>query len=57
MRLCLPPSCTIWNSGCDLEQLLGRNTMENEILKEALELARAKKAIVLSSSVPWDGSR
>ena len=26
----------------DLERLLGRKTMENEILKEALELARAK---------------
>jgi len=36
----------------DLERLLGRKTMENEILKEALELARAKKPILLSSSVP-----
>ena len=41
----------------DLERLLGRKTMENEILKEALELARAKKAILLSSSVPLEGSR
>ena len=41
----------------DLERLLGRKTMENEILKEAFELARAKKAILLSSSVPSDGSR
>jgi transposase len=41
----------------DLERLLGRKTMENEILKEALELARVKKAILLSSSVPQDGSR
>src|ERR1700680_1831166 len=41
----------------DLERLLGRKTMENEILKEALELARAKKAILLSNSVPPDGSR
>ena len=41
----------------DLERLLGRKTMENEILKEALELARAKKAILQSSSVPPDGSR
>src|SRR5437762_9528612 len=41
----------------DLERLLGRKTMENEILKEALELARAKKPILLSSSVPSDGSR
>jgi len=41
----------------ELERLLGRKTMEVEILKEALELARAKKAILLSSSVPSDGSR
>src|SRR5205814_9047058 len=41
----------------DLERLLGRKTMENEILKEAFELARAKKPILLSSSVPSDGSR
>jgi transposase len=41
----------------DLERLLGRKTMENEILKEALDLARAKKAILLSNSVPPDGSR
>ena len=33
-----------------LERLLGRKTMENEILKEALELARAKKPILLSHS-------
>ncbi len=30
----------------DLERLLGRKTMEVEILKEALDLARAKKPIV-----------
>jgi transposase len=41
----------------DLERLLGRKTMENEILKEALDLARAKKAILLSSSVPPGSSR
>src|SRR5947208_5955462 len=41
----------------DLERLLGRKTMESEIPKEALELARVKKAILLSSSVPPDGSR
>jgi hypothetical protein len=27
----------------DLERLLGRKTMENEVVKEALDLARAKK--------------
>jgi transposase len=30
----------------DLERLLGRKTMEAEILKEALDLARAKKPIL-----------
>src|SRR5207302_10950256 len=34
----------------ELERLLGRKTMEVEILKEALELARANKPILLSHS-------
>jgi transposase len=34
----------------ELERLLGRETMEVEILKEALDLARAKKPILLSHS-------
>jgi transposase len=39
----------------ELERLLGRKTMEVEILKEALELARAKKPILLSRSpLPGD---
>jgi transposase len=41
----------------ELERLLGRKTLELEILKEALELTRAKKAISLSSSAPRDGLR
>jgi transposase-like protein len=41
----------------ELERLLGRKTLEVEVLKEALELARTKKAISLSSSVPRDASR
>lgn len=41
----------------ELERLLGRKTMEVEILKEALDLARSKKAIWRSSSVPNGGSR
>lgn len=41
----------------ELERMLGRKTMEVEILKEALDLARAKKAISLSNSAPRDGSR
>ena len=34
----------------ELERLLGRKTMEVEILKQALDLARAKKPILLSHS-------
>jgi transposase len=34
----------------DLERLLGRKTMEVEILKEALDLARVKKPTLLSRS-------
>jgi transposase len=41
----------------ELERLLGRKTMEVEILKEALELSRSKKLGLLSSSAPRDGSR
>jgi transposase len=43
----------------DLERLLGRKTMEAEILREALDLARAKKPALLlpSWSAAGDGSR
>jgi transposase len=41
----------------ELERLLGRKTMEVEILKEALDLTRSKKPRLLSSSVPPGGSR
>ena len=34
----------------ELERLLGRKALEVEILKEALDLARAKKPILLSPS-------
>jgi transposase len=34
----------------ELERLLGRKTMEVEILKEALDLTQAKKPILLSHS-------
>ena len=40
-----------------LECLLGRKTLENEILKEALDLARPKKAPLRSSSWAEDASR
>ena len=41
----------------ELERLLGRKTMEVEILEEALELSRSKKLSLLSSSAPRDSSR
>jgi transposase len=34
----------------DLERMLGRKTVEVEILKEALDLARVKKPTLLSRS-------
>jgi transposase len=40
----------------DLERLLGRKTMEAEILKEALDLARAKKPILPLASWSYQGS-
>jgi transposase len=43
----------------DLERLLGRKTMEAEILREALDIARAKKPTLLLPSwgAAGDGSR
>ena len=41
----------------ELERLLGRKTMEVEILKEALDASRSKKPILRSMSLPKDGSR
>jgi transposase len=41
----------------ELERLLGRKTMEVEILKEALELVQAKKPILLSHSLPPGDTR
>jgi len=35
----------------DLERLLGKKTLENEILKDAVELARSKK-VLLQRSLP-----
>jgi transposase len=39
----------------ELERLLGRKTLEVEILREALERARAKKPTLLSRSPLVDG--
>ena len=41
----------------ELERLLGRKTMEVEILKEALDLARSKKLTLRSNSALPDDSR
>lgn len=41
----------------ELERLLGRKTMEVEILKEALDLARSKKQTLRSHSALPDASR
>ncbi len=41
----------------ELERLLGRKTMEVEVLKEALAAAREKKPVWQSPSPPRDASR
>jgi transposase len=41
----------------ELERLLGRTTMENEILREALSKANSKKPIWRPLSLPKSGSR
>ena len=41
----------------ELERLLGRKTMEAEILKEALERSRVKKPTLLSASPIKDVTR
>lgn len=41
----------------ELERLLGRKTMETEILKEALEVAQAKRLISRMPLLPPDDSR
>lgn len=40
----------------ELERQLGRKTLENEILKEALEKSRSKKQTLLARSLRRDGS-
>lgn len=41
----------------ELERLLGRKTMENEILKDAIEVAREKKLLLRSPLPKPDGTR
>ncbi|OKV49749.1 transposase, partial [Escherichia coli] len=39
----------------ELQRLLGKKTMENELLKEAVEYGRAKKWITHAPLLPGDG--
>ncbi len=41
----------------ELERQLGRKTLENEILKEALEKSRSKKQTLLAKSLKLGGSQ
>jgi len=41
----------------ELERLLGKKTLENEILKDAIEIAREKKLLSRSPLPKRDGSR
>jgi transposase len=40
----------------ELQRLLGKKTLENEILREALDLALPKKRLLLSRSPAPDGT-
>jgi transposase len=40
----------------ELERLLGKKTMENEVLKDALELVRSKKLLLRGASSNKDGT-
>jgi transposase len=41
----------------ELQRLLGKKTLEAEILKEALEIARSKKLLSRAPLLPEDASR
>jgi transposase len=41
----------------ELQRLLGKKTLEAEVLKEALEVVDSKKRLLRSVSLPKDGSR
>jgi transposase len=41
----------------ELERLLGRKTLENEVLKDAIEIAREKKLLSRPPLLKRDGSR
>ena len=41
----------------ELQRLLGKKTLEAEVLREALEVVDSKKRLLRSVSLPKDGSR
>jgi transposase len=41
----------------ELQRLLGKKTLEAEVLKEALEVVDSKNRLLRSASLPKDGSR
>jgi transposase len=41
----------------ELQRLLGKKTLEAEVLREALEVVASKKRLLRSVSLPKDGSR
>jgi transposase len=45
------------NQERELQRLLGKKTLEAEVLKEALEVVDSKKRLLRSVSLPKDGSR
>ena len=56
-RLSGARSCADSKSARDLERLLGRKTLEIEILREALAKSESKKPSLRLLSQPKDGSR
>ena len=40
----------------ELQRLLGKKTLENEVLKDALDLARSKKLLLPASSAKRGGT-
>ena len=45
------------HQGRELQRLLGKKTLENEVLREALDLAQPKKRLLRSPSSSQDGTR
>jgi len=52
-----PDYRALQNQMRELQRLLGKKTLEAEVLKEALEVVDSKKRLLRSVSLPKDGSR